>query len=158
MKLPRLDSFLVCDGFCIDAMSGRLSVFNLLDSVFVPSMPALWYKFVAVASYELGADAVAFDDRVSLRALDGSVLNQSEQHIEAVARQPGEPVKTHHSIHMMWRNTLKDAGDLQIVLERRRDASSAWQIEHTKLLSIVVGPHPLHGPGSAAPTPSPPQG
>jgi hypothetical protein len=149
MSLPSLDSFLVSETFAIDVMSERLSFFNLIHALFLPALPALWPKFVAIATYEAAAEPAAFYDRVVVYSPNGAVLNESEHQIEMTARLPGDPVKIHRSIHVVWRTKLTEPGDLQIVLERRSDPDSAWEELHRKRISIVVGPHSLHGPGSA---------
>lgn len=156
MSLPALDSFLVSETFAIDVASGRMSVFNMIDSLFVPSLPALWPKFTAVASYDVGAEARTFDDRVSVRGHDDVVLAESVNHIEMSGQQINEPITTHRSVHLMWRTKLMTASDLHVVLERRSDANSPWEVLHRKRIALRIGPHPLHGPGSAAPPPSAP--
>ncbi len=156
MNCPSLDSFLVSETFAIDMMSGRLSVFNMVDSLFVPSLPALWPKFVAIAIYDLGLEPTMFDDRVTVHGADDSVLAESVNHVEAFGRLPTEPSTIHRSIHVIWRTKLMGPGDIHVVLERRSDASSPWEVVHRKRISLSIGPHPLHGPGSAAPSPSVP--
>lgn len=154
MNLPNLDSFLVAESCAIDAMSGRLSAFNMIDNLFLPALPALWPKFVAIATYELGPDPSAFEDRITVCMPSGVVGNESVHVIETEARKPGEPVKIHRSLHVVWRTKLLESGDLTVVLERRPKPDASWEILHQKRISVTVGPHPLHGPGSAAVAPT----
>ena len=151
MNLPSLDSFLVSEAFAIDMVSGRLSVFNMVDSLFVPSLPALWPRFVAIAVYDAGAEPVSFDDRVSVQGPNGPPMGESINRVEVLERRPEEPSTTRRSVHVIWRTQLASAGDLYVVLERRPDASSPWEVVQRKRIALSIGPHPLHGPGSAAP-------
>lgn len=154
--MPRVNAVVACEGISIDALTGRITAFNILDTVYVPRVPAVLPRLhVLVASERVpevpvnGAAVTApttLKERVTISAPNGRVLSRTEPtEIEFTLTLP-----YHNSLHTFWGMRFDEEGVVTIVVEHQREGGEWLEVSKRTLLAQLVA-HPL-----MPPQPSPP--
>ncbi|MFY1826527.1 DUF6941 family protein [Myxococcus fulvus] len=136
----------VAEGVAVDGLTSRLTIFNVIDAVFVQALPARLGKLFVVVTYELVAESVIVTERVRLQAPDHRVLMESEAEIETVAREPNQMPNGHRSIHAMWNLKLSELGDHVLSVEHKRAGQSEWISVARTLVTVTKAPYPFFVP------------
>ncbi len=136
-------SFICAEGFSVDTMTGRVTAFNIVDSLLVSALPSMLIRANAIATYELGPEADAFKERIRLLSPSNAVLAESASDVALAARgRAGEMPSCHRSVHVFWKTTITEPGDHRLVLERFREAGE-WEELSSVRIPVVVKKHEL---------------
>lgn len=127
---------LLADGVSLDRGTGRLSVFNMLESVLAPSYPALLPKLVVVNVYEIDDGAGPYWERVTVIDDAGNELAQ------VVAELRGEGV-AHRSMGIIQGMRLAKPGIYTVLVEGAKKREGPWERVNRRRLHADVGTHPL---------------
>jgi hypothetical protein len=143
---PTPKAVLASEGVAVDGLSTRVTLFNVVDVIFVQRLPALLQKIFVTVFYDLEAEASIFMERVRLIGPDGTVLSQSDVEIQLAARVPGQMPNGHRSIHALWGLKLTEAGDHSIVVEHRGAADQEWAESSRSIVTVGKAPYPFFVP------------
>ncbi len=82
---------LLAEGVSLDGMTGRLSVFNMLESVLAPTFPAVLAKLVVVNLYEIDDGRDRYWERITVVDGEGHELARAVTELsgEGEVRRPG---------------------------------------------------------------------
>jgi hypothetical protein len=64
--MPQLEFFVVCEGVSLDARTGRLSLFDVLEEVGSTGLPAVLPRLVAVSTWNLELTEMGNEHQVGL--------------------------------------------------------------------------------------------
>jgi len=140
---PRFVAFVAGEGIAIDQLTSRVTVFNMIDHVLLPALPARIVRLTALALYELGDSIETFEERVRFVAPNGDVSAESRTAINLPIRDPGQLPNSHRSIHVLWSPNLSEAGDYRLLLEHKPASSAAWEERASICVTALVQPHPI---------------
>ncbi len=135
---------LLAEGVSLDAMTGRLSAFNMLESVQAPSYPAVLAKLLVVNLYEVDDGREPYWERVTVLDESGAQLAQ------VVTEFKGEGL-AHRSMGMFQGLRLAKAGVYRVLVDGARRRDGPWQKVNERLLHAEVRPHPLARSDSSNP-------
>lgn len=139
MTPRRPSSLLVAEGIALDQLTGRLTVFNVIDAVPVPAAPCTLTRAVIVAVYPLDQTKADFRERVRVVSPTGKEVARSET---MVALNPiGSGPIASRSIHLLWAIPLAETGAYLCRLEQEFDG--AWTEAATISFAVTVGAHPI---------------
>lgn len=127
---------LIADGVSLDRQTGRLSVFNMLESVLAPSYPALLPKLVVVNVYEIDDGSGAYWERVTVVDDAGTELAR------VVAELRGEGT-AHRSMGIIQGMRLAKPGVYSVVVEGATKRDGPWHPVNRRRLHAELGTHPL---------------
>jgi len=130
---------LLAESVSLDGLTGRLSVFNMLDAVFAPAFPAALGKLVVVNLYEIDGEREPYWERVQVVDAGGEVL------AEAVAELVGEG-PAHRSMTLFQGVRLARAGEYVVTVERARRREGPWESVRRRKLQALLGAHPMARP------------
>lgn len=118
----RIVAALMAEGVALDALSGRLTAFNMLETVSAAKYPALLPRLCAVIFYEAASsDPEVFQERVRLMGPeDVEVGVPSSREVVIAAR-------VHRSIHVLAGLRLERPGEYVLSIERKQDADGTWK-------------------------------
>ncbi len=136
---------LICEGGAIDALSGRLTIFNALDTVFAPIFPSVLAKLWLVIVYEVGEKPDPFHERVVLKSPDGADLKSSMAEVGGNAEAI---LGTHTSIHDYTGAALPAQGAYSFCVYRGPTKDGPWTKITERRLKVL--PRPAAQPEAAA--------
>jgi hypothetical protein len=138
----RLAHLIAAEGVAFDQLTGRVTAFNMLDTIPVTDVPATLVRFAALASYELGSDPESILERVRVLDPEGKSVATSQSQISLAGRQSNQLPSMHRSFHFFWSLPLTILGDHRIVLEHASAATpDAWQNIAEQLITVVKQAH-----------------
>lgn len=129
---------LLAEGVSLDRATGRLSVFNMLESVLAPSYPALLPKLVVVNVYEIDDGAAPHWERVTV------VDDAGKELARVVAELRGEG-GAHRSMGIIQGMRLPKPGVYTIVVDGAKKRDGPWERVNLRRLRAELGTHPLIG-------------
>ncbi len=134
----------VAEGLALDQFTSRLTAFNILDSIFAPSLPARLPRIHVVGIYELRLQASEFLAQVEILSPGGAPVSEpTSVHIQIGARTVGLPPVSHTTIHTFWNIAFREEGDHLVRLSQRSDAGQDWVVVQELTLAVVRARHPL---------------
>lgn len=118
--VPNVKALILAEGASLDALSGRLTAFNMLEEVAAPRFPAFLPKLAIIILYERAAagKSLSIYERVSVLSPAGVEILHAETALSLQQR-------FHRSIHIVAFG-LESDGAYRIRVEGFRDA------EHTR--------------------------
>ncbi len=134
---------ILADAVVVDALSNRVSVFNLFDTWLVTELPAVVAPATVLTVYETEAAPTDFMERVRVLGPGGSQLLISQAHLRSPARVPGTPGPlVHSSIHMLRGIRASEPGEHSVVIEHAPGPNGPWReaVRRTVLVQRVVLP------------------
>ena len=141
-------ALLLAEGVSVDAVSGRVTAFNMLDAITVSGFPVRFARVVVDVIYPVDEKSDQFFERVSLRRPDGSALLSSEIELKLVACTPQQQIATHHSIHAIWNVRFDSPGRYLVTVETSPTQGGSWAPVSSRDLLVAQG---LAGPLHASP-------
>lgn len=135
---------LLAEGISLDAVTGRLTAFNMLESVLAPSFPAVLGKLVVVNIYEVDGAREPRWERVTVTDDAGTQLAQ------AITEFRGEGM-AHRSMSMLQGMRLAKPGPYTVVVEGSPRRDGPWEYVNKRLLHALLGGHPLVRPDERNP-------
>lgn len=132
----RLVASLMSEGVALDRLTGRMTAFNMLESVLAPEFPAALAKLAVINVYEVDGEREVRFERVTVQDAEGSILART------TAGLRGEGV-VHRSAHLFQGVSLPRPGTYAVVTEGAPSASGPWQHISSRRLHAVEQPHPL---------------
>jgi hypothetical protein len=139
-------SLVACEGVAVDVFTGRVTAFNLIETIFAQAFPARLGRLHLLARYHRAADepAAHFFERFEPVGPDNiDVLNALPLEVTVGAR-------FHTSIHNAWTLVLTARGDYQLRLLVADSAEGPWRVARQHVVVADLAPHPLM-PTRAAP-------
>ncbi len=134
----------VAEGLALDQFTGRLTAFNILDSIFAPALPARLPRIHVVGIYELQAQASELLAQVEILSPGGTAVSEPTSiHVQFGARTVGLPPVSHTTIHTFWNIAFREEGDHRVRLRQRSDAGQEWVVVQELALTVVLARHPL---------------
>jgi hypothetical protein len=130
---------LLAEGLSLDGLTGRLSVFNMLEAVFAPAFPAALSKLVIVNLYEIEGEREPYWERVQVADSTGQVLAQ------AVTELVGEG-SAHRSMSLFQGIRLAQPGEYVVTVEGSHRREGPWDPVRRRRLQALLGPHPMAHP------------
>jgi hypothetical protein len=131
---------LLAEGVSLDGLTGRLSVFNMMEAVFSPAFPAALGKLVVVDLYEIEGDREPYWERVQVADSGGQVLAQS------VTELVGEGM-AHQSMALFQGIRLAQPGEYVVTVEGSGRRDGPWEPVRRRRFQAQLGPHPMARPG-----------
>ncbi len=130
---------LMAEGVSLDGITGRLSVFNMLEAVSAPSFPAALGRLVVVNVYEVEGEREPRWERVRVTDDAGQVL------VETVTELVGEGT-AHRSMSLFQGIRLSKPGAYFVTVEGARRRDDPWEPVRRRRLQALLGAHPLARP------------
>ncbi len=127
---------LLAESLSLDGITGRLSVFNMLEAVFAPAFPAALGKMVIVNLYEVEGEREPYWERVRVVDSGGQIL------AETVTELVGEGA-AHRSMTFFQGIRLAQPGEYVVVVECSRRSDGPWDLVRHRRLQALLGPHPM---------------
>jgi len=135
--MSRINAVIVAEGVSVDAFTGRVTAFNMLDSLFVPRVPAALPKLHIVVSNEREIEDERFFERVVIKTASGQ---------EVAATNPVEvhfALRFHMALHTLWGVRFDAVGVFAVEVQRRPSESAPWSVAFARTLLTQLAPHPL---------------
>lgn len=131
---------LIAEGASVDQLTGRLTVFNMLDRLFVAKFPSA-AKVVIVTVYEHDGKPEPFWERVSISDPDEKQIfgNTLE------TKWPAARDRVAQNIGLLRGLPLPKEGCYTIRVENAPRAEGPWQKVCERRFDTAVGVHPLEG-------------
>lgn len=127
---------LLAEGVSLDRLTGRLSAFNMMESVLAPSFPAVLGKLVVVNLYEIDDGREPYWERVTVLDDAGQVLAQN------VTELTGEG-EVHRSMGLFQGIKFAKPGVYSVVVEGAKRHDGPWQRANARHLRAELRTHPL---------------
>lgn len=127
---------LLAEAVSLDSMTGRLSAFNMMETVLAPSFPAMLPRIVVVNLYEIEEGAGSRWERVTVRDDAG------EQLAQVVTELAGEGT-AHRSMAMIQGMRLARPGVYSVVVEGASRQAGPWEAVNVRHLRAEIAQHPL---------------
>jgi hypothetical protein len=131
--------FVACEGVALDQLSGRVTAFNILDTVWVSTFPTQLNRLMCVASYEVNAGEVRVKERTRVISPSDRELRSS---VSELVISPQQSMRVHRSMHAMWSLKFEEAGTHRVVLEHSSDGVE-WETISSLPLDVVEQAHPI---------------
>ena len=133
----RITATIISEGVAVDALTGRITAFNILDSVMAPRLPAGLPRLNVLVFHERADDDVLpVEERAVLCDPNGGVIQQIDVALDFAA-------PFHTSVHAFWGIRFSLEGRHRIaVLHRARGATEFVEVARRDFL-FQVQPHPL---------------
>lgn len=128
---------LLAEGVSLDAISNRLSAFNMMETMFAPSFPAVVGKLVVVNLYEIEGSSELRFERVTVLEDAGTQLAQMVLELRA------EGVVAHRSMGMLQGLRLAKPGKYTVLVEGAKAPEGPWEFVNKRTLHAMLGSHPL---------------
>lgn len=141
MSVPHLLWFVAAEGAALDQLTGRVTAFNILDTVAVSQLPSRLMRLTCVATYELasGAPGLLLERiRVEDSAGDPTAGGESSTEVRFASG-----VITHRSVHILWNIDLRTEGTYRIKLQTRQAEATDWETRADLPLTVHVQAHPI---------------
>ncbi len=127
----------LAEGTSIDQITGRVTAFNMLDSVLSKAVPALLPRLMVTTTYEVDGEAPQkFVERVSVIAPNGDEVASSVTEITTSSF-------AHNSIHALWALRLSEFGAYRVVVSNAPTQDGPWTTAVERRLMLVDRAHPL---------------
>ncbi len=140
----RIVASLLAEGVALDQFTGRLTAFNMLETVFAPSFPAVLGKLAVVNLYEIEDGRNSHWERVTVQDEEGVRLGQTT----TLLTGKGE---AHRSMSFFQGLKLAKPGTYKIVVEGAKRQEGPWEALVHRRLHAVLQPHPLAQPDEQNP-------
>lgn len=137
--MRRPTSLLAAEALSIDAFTGRLTAFNILDAVYSASVPAQLARLSVAITYELTDEADAFFERVLLLSDKGKIVARSRCKVELDPKVPGRVPFYRRSLHALWSVRLPEFGEYSLVVEQSEDTDGPWEPMSSIRIGLVQG-------------------
>ena len=92
---------LLAESIALDQLSGRLSVFHLIENATMVQVPSVAPPATLVIVYETEPERLDFAERVRIVGPGDAVAIESRAHVEGPARDPVTGPMTHTSLHFL---------------------------------------------------------
>ncbi|HEY3411766.1 MAG TPA: hypothetical protein VGM51_01785 [Armatimonadota bacterium] len=132
----RLVATVLAEGLSLDQVTGRLTAFNMLESVVAPSFPAVIGKLVVINLYEIEDGVEPHWERVTVLDPAGNQLSQT------VTELSGEG-QAHRSMGFFQGLRLGEPGVYRVLVEGAVAAEGPWSALMRRRLFAEQGAHPL---------------
>jgi len=142
---------LVAEGVALDAWSGRLTVFNIIDTFRAPSFPAYLYRVAVAVTYEGDGQPEEFRERATLFTPGGTAIISNTNALKVVGF-------AFHSIHMLWGVQVQAPGTYTLRIERAPIGADDWTEIERRRVMVEQGIPPLYPDVSGVVQPGPPPG
>jgi hypothetical protein len=126
------------EGVSLDALTNRLTFFNILEGVSLPKLPAMLARLMVVAFYDVAGNTVPIHERIMIRTPEGDVLASSESMLSVGSEVPEARPTSHRSIHAVWGLVFKTEGPYELTLEHRLPEEAEWRRICTRRLQVTV--------------------
>lgn len=126
------------EGVSLDALTNRLTFFNILEAVSLPKLPAMLARLMVVAFYDLDGSTVPTHERVTIRTPEGEVLASSESLLSVTSGATETGPTSHRSIHAIWGLVFKTQGMYELALDHRLPEEAEWRRVSTRRLQVTV--------------------
>lgn len=138
----KLTATVLAEGVSVDALTGRLTLFNALNHIYAAGFPALLHKLMVATQYERSREVDHFRERVAIMTPQGKVLGESVAELMFEARSDDQP-PAHWSLHALWKIRFDEPGDYALSVWRQSRGEQSWQPLATCTLWVQDSPHPL---------------
>ena len=126
MKDLRLVATLLAEGASIDSIGGRLTAFNMLESVTAPSFPAMIPRLVVINIFEIENQHATYFERVTIRG------SEDQTPIMNLVSEVNTMKPVFRSIHQVVPLILKTAGIYVVSVELGKTAEGPWEELETR--------------------------
>lgn len=147
----KLTGIVIAEGMSLDAITQRVTAFNIFDHVIAPKFPALLAKVGVIVMYErprTETTPAGFVERLRVLSPGGNEISISG---------PSSILMTtryHRSLHGIGLLRIDGPGDLELIVEHASEPTGPWTEVARAALAIVEGSHPLYSK-EAPPQPPP---
>lgn len=132
-------TLLLAEGVSVDVFTGRLTAFNLVETLFAQKFPARVTRLHAIVQYEVDGNDVArhFFERLELLDPSGAdVLHAPVQELTLTTR-------SHTSLHHAWNIVLPAGGDFILRVSTGETPAGPWVELRKRRVVVEQAPHPL---------------
>jgi hypothetical protein len=139
-------TLLLSEGVSVDVFTGRVTPFNLVETLFAPRFPARVTRLHVLVQYERNVDEAAdrFVSKMELLDPTGTDIRS------APAQEIALATRFHSSIHNAWNLKLPEAGDYVLRVSRSDSADGPWTELRRRAVVVETALHPLLSPDAAA--------
>ncbi len=132
-------TLLLAEGISVDVFTGRITPFNLVDTLFAPRFPARVSRLHVLVQYERAtADAPArFFEKLEL--IDPAAKNV----LTAPILEVTAATRFHASIHNAWNVVLERPGDYVLRVLHAESIEGTWVELQKRTIVVDETPHPL---------------
>lgn len=138
-------TLLVSEGASVDVFTGRVTAFNLLDTIFAQKFPARVARLHVVVQYfrPLEVAEPHFFEKLELLDPDGvDVLSRPIQELTVTTR-------FQTSIHNGWNVVLSKGGDFTLRVSTSEKVEGPWTVQQSRIVVVDQAPHPLMPPAES---------
>lgn len=131
--MPRLAAVVVSEGIAIDAITGRVTAFNMFSEIAVAHTPARMLRMCVATMYEASEAEYgsAHFERVRLHLGDRLVVEDAEPVRLAFNN------RTHHVVHDFRLFNLPGFGAYRLVVELATTVDGPWVEVGFRLLNVI---------------------
>jgi hypothetical protein len=143
----RVSTLLVAEGVSVDVFTGRVTAFNLVETLFAVKFPARVTRLHGVVQYERPSDGETphFFQKLELVSPAGAdILNAPVQELTIATR-------FHTSMHHAWNVQLSQPGDYRLRVSQSESENGPWRELAWRTIVVEQAPHPLIPPSAAEP-------
>ncbi len=135
-------TLLLAEGISVDVFTGRITPFNLLDTVFAPRFPARVTRLHVLVQYERDSAEPQTHFFEKLELVDSASKNV----LTAPILEVTVGTRFHSSIHNAWNVVLERAGDYSLRVLHASSAEGPWAELQRRSVVVNEAPHPLQPP------------
>lgn len=135
----RVSTLLLAEGVSVDVFTGRVTPFNLVETLFAPKFPARVTRLHVLVQYERSLDSAVphFFEKMELKDPTGvNVLQGPVQELSMTTR-------FHSSLQNAWNTVLPMAGDYRLSVSHAETPDGPWSEQAWRTIVIEEAPHPL---------------
>jgi len=132
-------SLFASEGISVDVFTGRVSAYNIIETIFAPKFPAKLMRLHVVVQYQRSKDEEAphFFEKLSLVAPSGDdVLRGPIQELTV-------PLRHHTTVHTSWGVDIPQAGDYLLKVQLAPSPDGPWKEARNRVIEVETGLHPL---------------
>lgn len=138
----RVITLLLAEGVSVDVFTGRITPFNLLDTVFAPRFPARVARLHVLVQYERESLEPPTHFFEKLELVDSAGRNV----LTAPVLEVTVGTRFHSSIHNAWNVVLERAGEYSLRVSHAGSEDGPWTELQRRSVIVDEGPHPLQPP------------
>jgi hypothetical protein len=139
----KLVATVMAEGVSIDALTGRVTLFNALSHIYASQFPASLHRLIIATQYERDSEPDRFRERITLRSPGGGLLGESVTEQLLDSRSSDQP-PGYWSFHALWRLRFDEPGDYTVDIWRQSgEEVEQWKAVTSCTLWVQLAAHPL---------------
>jgi hypothetical protein len=138
----RVSTLLLAEGVSVDVFTGRVTPFNLVETLFAPKFPARVTRLHVLVQYERAPESGVPHVFEKMELKDPTGVNVLQGPVQELTMT----TRFHSSLQNAWNTILPSAGDYRLSVSHAPSADGPWSEQAWRTIVIEQAPHPLAPP------------